>query len=341
MSHIEFAKQAAIAASLFAQRPHAAGLTKAATTALVRQILRGTLSPSSITRAATAMRPGTVRQVKNLGHGSFNLADLMVGNVGGKPGLSVRKLPLRATSLERENRLSRLASGRIEQMQPGVVAKHIPTDGRKGVFQEYGTKQVVPGWTPEASRQGKYFQGHIQSHADASRFYENLVSKGVNDIRPSNLGPGGQLIDYQLRVGNKHRLLAGETRGPELSRSAAFQKNMPAIRVAKRPQGWRDLPAPQKADIEKQFQEARRVQDADWAKYHKLTEQRLPNFVRKYWLAGGPKPDLTPTYAKEVAVNLVPTATATSGRQTLATYATDAAAYLRKLLSRILYRKTA
>ena len=71
-------------------------LVKEASTALVRRIAQGLLSPKSIQRAAQAMPEGSFRFVKNLGRGQFSLADKVVGNVGGHAGEMVRKVATHA-----------------------------------------------------------------------------------------------------------------------------------------------------------------------------------------------------------------------------------------------------
>lgn len=69
-------------------------LTKHASTALIRRMQQGLLSPHTIQRAAAAMPEGKFRFVKNLGRGQFSVADQVVGNFGqGAAGQAVRKMP--------------------------------------------------------------------------------------------------------------------------------------------------------------------------------------------------------------------------------------------------------
>ena len=176
-------------------------LQKEAAPAWVRAVRAGKLSPEALQRITGALPEGVVRQIRPLGRGMAQQADLMAGNIGGQQGLVVRKLPSAVTDLARESSHLQQASNIIEERFPGIAAKYLPANPAKGIFQEYGTKEVVPGWDkikPTLSR------GQLTNPMSASpefkKVYEPLVRGGVQDVHGLNVGPKGQLIDYQYQL---------------------------------------------------------------------------------------------------------------------------------------------
>lgn len=173
---------------------------KAASTALSRRIAAGELSPETIARAAAAMPAGKSRQVKPLGYGGYNTADLRVGNIGGEPGLVARKLPIRqmtakerAESYQAEIDLSQ----HLHRKFGDKIAPYIHAD-ETGLYQRVADKQVLKSWKPEySSMTADKLPPEVQ--AELQKVYGPLKQHGVGDIEPRNLGPGGQLLDWQFK----------------------------------------------------------------------------------------------------------------------------------------------
>jgi hypothetical protein len=251
----------------------------------VKELRSGRLSPENLARITSQMEPGQARFVRNLGQGSFNLADQMAGNVGGEQGLLVRKLQLhkltKAKMME-EAAKALEASQHLEKISPGLAAQ-ILDDGRsgaKGIWQQFGNKDVVPGWRGNAPKQGpelwhSTYDPVLKNWAvtDAERkavgsardVFQPLRDAGVADIRPPNLGPGGQLIDYQLKLpGWRSRQSGGDL---EVVRSGRIRPED----VFRKPGDPAPIPNNALHDIVGQLfgsDESKRQQDA----------------VRKYWL---------------------------------------------------------
>lgn len=198
----------------------------------VKELRSGRLSPENLALITGQMEPGQARFVRNLGQGSFNLADQMAGNVGGEQGMLVRKLQLhkltKAKMME-EAAKALEASQHIEKLSPGLAAQ-ILDDGRsgaKGIWQQFGNKDVVPGWRGQGPAQGpdlwhftfdpgrkNWAVSDVERKAveSARDVFQALRDAGVDDIRPPNLGPGGQLIDYQFKLpGWRGRRSGGDT----------------------------------------------------------------------------------------------------------------------------------
>jgi superfamily II DNA or RNA helicase len=209
----------------------------------------GQLSPAALGKITASMPDGSMRFIKSLGRGTFNQADLMAGKLKGTSGLIVRKLPahdLSRQALRTEAARSLEGSRILARQFPGTAAKYLRGSGVKGVFQEFGDKPVVPGWIttfapglpaitdkgfddtfidlttgmpyPWARREA------LENEAvqRARKVYQPLLNFGVKDIRPDNLGPGGQLIDYQLplsggrQAGGSGDILSGRELIPPL-----------------------------------------------------------------------------------------------------------------------------
>lgn len=167
---------------------------KCASTALVRAMLKGLLSPQSVQRAARAMQPGKFRFVQNLGRGQFSLADKVVGNMGGRVGEMVRKLPTRQVAsaggeMHGVKRLIEELNGRfgakpLQQAVSRVMGKGNVADpiapyvhvGDKGAFQAMATGRV-----PHLPKQ---------------------LTDGLTDLHPGNVGPKGQIFDFGLKADN-------------------------------------------------------------------------------------------------------------------------------------------
>ncbi len=153
-------------------------LEKTAAPAWVRQIQRGLLSPQAVHRVASSLPAGKFRFLSNLGRGQFNVADKVVGNVGGHAGEMVRKLPSHAYTdaslaytglkpfVDRVNRLVPTRTGKP------LVAPYLET-GSKGAFQRLGNEDV--GELPMSAR-------HY-----------------LSDLHDGNLGPRGQVLDFAVQ----------------------------------------------------------------------------------------------------------------------------------------------
>jgi hypothetical protein len=181
---------------------------KAANTALVRMMRAGKLSAPSIARAAGAMEPGKFRYVSNLGRGQFNMADKVVGNVGGFAGQMARKLPSHAYVDP---------SDAYKGLKPFVdqTNKAIPTPtgapliapytavNNRGAFQQLANQTIN---TPAV------VQGHVDEYrnmlgnpaglatGNLRNVFQNKLPQEafdrMGDLHDGNLGPGGQIIDF-------------------------------------------------------------------------------------------------------------------------------------------------
>lgn len=177
-------------------------MDKTASTALVRRIAQGALSPAAINRAASAMQPGKFRYLKTLGRGQFSLADEVVGNVGGQAGRMVRKVPTQALSSPAEEyaplkdlsdfwnhkytnsplrRLTRAVTG-APKPDPPIAPFNAVTD--KGGFQQLATGNVP-----------KLPWG---------------LKRKLGDQHAGNVGPKGQVIDFSVE-GNTPRGIRSPT----------------------------------------------------------------------------------------------------------------------------------
>jgi hypothetical protein len=156
------------------------GSMKLASTALVRNIAKGALSPATIQRAAKAMPEGSFRFVKNLGRGNFTLADQVVGRVGEHAGLMARKLPTQALdSIPKEF---------------GPLAKQVnQLNARHGRFYQAPPIAPYAGVTP---------QGAFQQMAEGRVWHmPRGLKKQVTDLHEGNVGPRGQVIDFGTESG--------------------------------------------------------------------------------------------------------------------------------------------
>lgn len=156
-------------------------LQKSAAPAWVKMLQAGKLSPESLNRITSSLPVGTVRQVKHLGQGSGQIADLMAGNVGTNSGLFVRKLPKRVANLDQVNQNNITASEIVEKQFPGIAAKYFPAQKAKGVFQEYG--ETAGKWPTVTT-------------------VERMGQSGVRDLHPANFSSTGKIIDYQYPLAN-------------------------------------------------------------------------------------------------------------------------------------------
>lgn len=180
MSNITLARLVALATT------QQAALQKVASTALVRRILAGQLSPATIQRAAEAMPEGTFRYVKNLGRGQFNIADQIVGNVGGHAGELVRKLPThKYVKPEQSYANLREVVDEVNRRIPTptgnpLIAPYVAVSN-KGAFQRLANLDVaLPSRRAKADRQA------IIRHA----------GRYIGDLHEDNIGKGGQIIDF-------------------------------------------------------------------------------------------------------------------------------------------------
>lgn len=160
-------------------------LAKHASTALVRRMSKGLLSPATVQRAAGAMAPGKFRTVNNLGRGQFSLADRVVGNVGGHAGEMVRKLPTRrvADASRDYADVKRISDHYNQQFSPSqqFLRQHGATAG--------------PPIAPYVAADSK---GGFQQLATAHAEMPPLLRTQLTDVHPGNIGPNGQVLDYGL-----------------------------------------------------------------------------------------------------------------------------------------------
>jgi hypothetical protein len=180
-------------------------LQKEASTALVRAIQAGKLAAPSIQRAAKAMAPGKFRFLGNLGRGQFNVADKVVGNVGGHAGEMVRKLPAHAyvDPQDAYKGLKEFVDKANKQLPTATgvpaVAPYTAVNSR-GAFQRIGNQSIH---TPESfaknlaeeSRSLGVPKGWLNQDAIAKMPAEGAANL-MGDLHPGNIGPGGQIIDF-------------------------------------------------------------------------------------------------------------------------------------------------
>src|SRR5271165_694869 len=141
-------------------------LIKTAALRYVDMIRRGLLSPESMSRIASTFKPGSFRTIQHLGSGVNSVADRVIGNVGGRTGQMVRKIPL--FPLVPENFHRDLFGDPTEfirhpgkQLEPYFhplvdasedIARHVPPEAHapyfaatpRGVFQEYAHGKPLP-----------------------------------------------------------------------------------------------------------------------------------------------------------------------------------------------------
>jgi hypothetical protein len=350
-SAAELAAQAALSAFEVAP-PLPVDAEKQAAPKWVKMLRGGKLSTPALGKITASMPDGSSRYVKHLGAGSYNVADLMAGNVGGQQGLVVRKLPKGPGDIEAGAKILQQGSREIEQKFPGMAAQYLPVSGRRGIFQEYGTKPVIPGWDPNnasymaaasaapssspllpssaiAAGTSSEVSGIASKHMPVPhKIYEPMHRAGVRDIRPPNLGPNGQLIDYQ------YKLPTGEFAGADLPPVQGAVRHPPAVMnpetqfdLSRRLGEYADkAPRVTLADSYNKLSPAardsvwQRFREANYAssQYSKTRRQMLTDdtwrklhrdAVRKYWL--GNRRDQLPTPRVQVisptAAELPPT----------------------------------
>ena len=203
----------------FVINPYNGGGTteKGASTALVRRILKGTLSPKTITRAATAMPAGKFRFLNHLGEGQFNLADKVVGNVGGYSGVMARKLPNRYNPSYVEdgkslkNIIDRFNS-RMEHRRFGGTPGQTPLiapiieSNPKGVFQQLSTGNVpMKTYTRKELSNIDVRLPYSRMHfTQANPRQMRAVNRNFMDLHQGNYGVRGQIHDAQPRLAKSH-----------------------------------------------------------------------------------------------------------------------------------------
>lgn len=172
---------------------------KAAATALIRMMRAGKLSAPSIYRAARAMDPGKFRFVRNLGRGQFNLADEVVGNVGGHAGQMVRKLPAHAYRSPQEGYkgLKQFVDNANRQLPTSTgapaIAPYVAVNHR-GAFQQLANQAVH---SPEdLARRWRTWGFDGPPGPSAARVPTAGAHRLMNDLHEGNIGPGGQIIDF-------------------------------------------------------------------------------------------------------------------------------------------------
>ena len=163
-------------------------------TALVRNVLKGGVSPANVQRAAGAMQPGQFRYLNNLGRGQTAIADRVVGNLGNEAGEFVRKLPTRhVPSVASQyqgtaDEVTRLNKAFGYQPEWRANPKS-PVHGSAELFSSYPHVSDRGAFQRMATGQVKYPQGKAV-------MMEQLSNAGVGDLHAGNVGPGGQIFDY-------------------------------------------------------------------------------------------------------------------------------------------------
>lgn len=147
---------------------------KQASTALIRAMRRGKLSPETIRRAASGMQPGKFRFVKPLGRGQFSMADHVVGNIGGVGDEMVRKLPTRVSTPQEQYggyaKVTDYLNNRFAKGQTPIIAPYREV-GPKGAFQAMATGKVTQ---------------------------PDEIQEMLSDLHGGNIGPGGQIFDFMV-----------------------------------------------------------------------------------------------------------------------------------------------
>jgi hypothetical protein len=226
---------------------------------LVRQIAKGALSPQSIQRAAAAMPAGKFRFVNNLGRGQFNIADRVVGNVGGHAGEMVRKLPTRQVGdvAEEYAPFRSLIDNYNQQYQPGAFQ-------RAWGFVR-GRQPAVPIAPYVAANARGGFQQLATGHASPPR----ALTKQLDDLHSGNIGPHGQIIDFTPRFDTRKM---GLTPTPFTPLGQQFQRKLidPVGHIGMKPQF--DIFGNMKLDAPRNVRQV-------------LTPElpRSNDLVRKYW----------------------------------------------------------
>lgn len=171
-------------------------LAKEAAPRWLKELQARRLSPAALTRIQHESMPQYLggmpafRTVRSLGSGAYNLASEVLTNYPGEFGrTSVHKLPLTD-----EGRLIHAyapvlrESLDLQRQLPGLTAPIIDVTPR-GLFQRMADAQVIPGWRPG------FFRSAETSRAAYERL-KPLARAGYMDIRPGNIGPGGQVFDW-------------------------------------------------------------------------------------------------------------------------------------------------
>lgn len=162
---------------------------KVATTALVRRILAGSLSPKSVSRAAAGMPSGKFRFLNHLGTGQFTLADRVVGNVGGVTGELARKIPMRySPNYVQEGNSLKEFTDRINTN----AARRFRFGEQSGYYHQNGGPVVAPY---VASTPKGVFQRLADAKPMRSKSVISFLNKRVADLNPANYGPQGQILD--------------------------------------------------------------------------------------------------------------------------------------------------
>lgn len=176
-------------------------MRKVASPRWIKMLQQGRLSPGSVEQIARTMPEGSARQVRYLGAGENQMADLMAGNVGGHQGLLVRKLPLRRLPNMADASRQQMAgweelSARLTPEQRSMFAP-ILAGNERGVFQAFGNRQVLPGWKPEYGQHADWNRLPPEVRRPFMNQLRPLEQQGVGDLHPRNLGSGGQVIDWE------------------------------------------------------------------------------------------------------------------------------------------------
>ena len=156
-------------------------LCKQASTALVRRMAKGMVSPASVSRAAKAMPEGKFRTIGDIGTGAFTTADRVVGNVGGHAGEMVRKMLYRDSP-------NYVAEGKAMQ---SFIAKLNDTHRKRVMFNTGKSTEPIVAPILDSNSKG-VFQRLADGKPHPDQF--KILSRRAEDLG-HNAGRSGQYFD--------------------------------------------------------------------------------------------------------------------------------------------------
>lgn len=174
-------------------------MQKESSTALVRRIASGLLSPKAISTAASAMAPGKFRTVGHLGRGQFSVADKVVGNFGGgNAGLAVRKMPTTQVTPQAEyGPLAAVTTHLNQQYKPSLLQR---------AYARSTFRKAAPPLAPYYDVNAK---GGFQALADGFvPWKQRGLKKTLGDLHSDNIGPRGQIFDFAVASSKKNPNMA-------------------------------------------------------------------------------------------------------------------------------------
>lgn len=199
--------------SLLRGKLHEIAMQKTASTAFVRRIRQGLLSPQSITRVAQTMPDNKFRTIGYLGEGQFTLADRVVGNVGGYAGEMVRKMsnrlaPNYVAEGEKLKQLTDQFNRRMQHRRYGGTKDQTPLlapiieSNPKGVFQHLsiGKVPMVHYADIPQSDMRRTLVENLPGYPDVAHANPRqwkALHRSFRDLHEGNYGVAGQIHDAQ------------------------------------------------------------------------------------------------------------------------------------------------